>query len=507
MTSELKKIELIYVVLIILSAFMIITRVINIFSYSFDNEGLEQYFLHVVQRIMMHYPIYQNPEIFPFENCLYTPIYPYLLSMAMQLANIDPTIDIHKMYVFGRLITSVFIGIQFIYLYKLLSYYIASKKTMFILFLVFAMLLTGHLFSIRPDALKLLFYTLFLYYSIGYFYYKKSITNVIIASICAVAAIYTKQDAAIYICIALLSLIITASPIKKVILISFAIGISCLLIFGILYLMYDYAIISNLILFNLQTVKKTSQSYTIYFILLSIIRTLPLLLILLYNIIQLYKQKEYRNINGFIVISTCLTYIYAHFALLRAAASLNYLYELNVLFVMNMAIYIQNKGSEFSQRIRYHYLICCYIFFLFLTSIIFHTYLINIKKEKMLKVTYDVVTKEANTIKTRIGKQAIFLPNSKYMLLFADANMVTGHDMHIDRFIELYVDFDKIKIQSSLSKINTNVFDNSFLDGTIPYILMPNDSKSKPHLQTYYPKYKIDYHTSNFVLYKFFSNK
>lgn len=125
----------------------------------------------------------------------------------------------------------------------------------------------------------------------------------------------------------------------------------------------------------------------------------------------------------------------------------------------------------------------------------------------MLKVTYNVVTKEANTIKTRIGKQAIFLPNSKYMLLFADANMVTGHDMHIDRFIELYVDFDKIKIQSSLSKINTNVFDNSFLDGTIPYILMPNDSKSKPHLQTYYPKYKIDYHTSNFVLYKFFSNK
>ena len=503
MIQQFRKHYLYYIPFLALILFMMLIRIKLLFSYSFDNAGLEHYFIHVVQRILMQQPIYPNPLELPNENCLYTPFYPYLLTIIYKIYKINPTFNLYKMYALGRFISLILVFVQLHYLTKLLQYFISSRLIKLIIITIFLLLLTGHIYSIRPDAMKLLFFTLFIYQLIGYFFFDGTKRNWYLALLFAVIAVYSKQDITIHIFISLFVLFITSAKKKQVLLFSLLFSITCFLVFAFFSMRYGQYVFTNLVLLNLQSVSEITKSYNIYFIIFSIIRTLPLLVLIFLNFKTIKRDFGFKNINAFIVLCSLLFYVYAHLSILRAAANLNYTYELLLFLMLNTSVYYSLHKKKITQKNRlYAVILGIYILFLFFSNFLTQCYSFHTDKEQQFKEEYFALAEESKTIKQLIGNGSIFLPNSKYMVLFADANMIGGHDMHIDRFIILYTDID-IFIKSKLSSINTKSYDDNFLNGTVQYLLIPDDKKSIAHVQKYYPAYRKLFKTKHLILYKF----
>ena len=177
-----------------------------------------------------------------------------------------------------------------------------------------------------------------------------------------------------------------------------------------------------------------------------------------------------------------------------------------IFLVLNIALFLKLHTNKINQKLSLSVIILAgYIALLAVSNAIIQNYSMYEVKEQQFKKEYFASVKESKTIKELIGKEAVFLPNSKYMIFYADANMVTGHDMHIDRFIILYASIH-IYIKSKLTVINTDGYDSNFTNGTIKYIVIPKDSKSRKHVADFYPKYKAYSNTDNFLVYQFDKN-
>ena len=505
MYEFIKKYNLHFIPFIFLIMLFLLIRMRLSFSYSFDNDGLEYYFVHVMQRIMLHKPIYPNPESFPFENCLCTPIYPYLCSIIIGFFKLDAITNLYKTYVLIRLFSYVLVLAQLYYLIKLIKFFTASKFHQVLITALFLFLITGHIFCIRPDALKLLFFSVFLYHLINYFFFKQKTRDAFIAVCSAVLAVYTKQDITIHIFLCFGILLFLADK-RKVLILAVSFGFICFICFILCFLIFGKYVFSNLVLFNLQSVTEILKSYNIYFIIFSIIRTFPLLILVILNLKTLKKETDLKSASGFIVLCSLVFYIYSHLSILRAAANLNYTYELLIFLVLNIALFLKLHTNKINQKLSLSVIILAgYIALLAVSNAIIQNYSMYEVKEQQFKKEYFASVKESKTIKELIGKEAVFLPNSKYMIFYADANMVTGHDMHIDRFIILYASIH-IYIKSKLTVINTDGYDSNFTNGTIKYIVIPKDSKSRKHVADFYPKYKAYSNTDNFLVYQFDKN-
>lgn len=505
MIEFIKKYRIHFIPFIFLISLLLLIRLRLLFSYSFDNDGLEYYFVHAMQRIMLHKPLYPNPESFPFENCLYTPIYPYLYSIITAFCKSDVTANFYKIYSLGRALSYILVLAQLYYLIKLVKIFTVSGFHHVLILTLYLLLITGHIFCIRPDALKLFFFTVFLYHLINYFFLNHKKKEAIIAVCSAVLAVYTKQDITIHIFICFGILFFLADK-RKVLTLMFWFGLLCFICLIGCFLIFGKYVFTNLVLFNMQSVTDILKSYNIYFILFSIIRTFPILVLVLLNLKTIKEKSGLRNASGFIILCSLFFYVYSHLSILRAAANLNYTYELLIFLVLNIALYFQLYSNKINKRIAFTTIVLAgYIALLATSNAIIQNYSLYEVKEQQFKKEYFACVKESKMIKNLIGKDAVFLPNSKYMIFYADVNMVTGHDMHIDRFIILYASIH-IYIKSKLTFINTDSYDANFLNGNIKYIVIPKDLKSIKHVAKFYPKYKLHNSTDNFLVYQFDKN-
>ncbi|MEZ5026221.1 MAG: hypothetical protein R2739_06540 [Chitinophagales bacterium] len=476
------------------------------FSFSLDIDGLEFYFIRLTQRIFMHQPLYPNPEILPFDNCLYTPIYPYLLKFIYSFFNVDFTNDIYKMYVVGRFFSFVFVLVQLYYFIKLIRLFTSSNQLLLIVVCLYLYLLSGHIFAIRPDSLRLLFFTVFLYSLIRYLYFNSSIKYFTYSLFAAVLAVFSKQDIMVHIGVALLLCLFLASEKRKyVLLFGVYFGLICLVFLLLLYLSFGKYIISNLFYMNLQKTTDLFKSINVYFALYSIIRATPFLFFIYYNYKAIKKVHENRKVYLFFIFYGIFLFVYAHLSMLRVGANLNYTYELIIIMLLQFILFtqlykteIENKNKLFKTGTLAYLILCVAI-----NMLVFRQRNLNKDYIKMNRFEYFSMLMDRSLIQSKVKDGYVFFPNPKYAVMFAKDKIITTNEMHLGRFIRLYTPF---YAASKLTGINTQIFDNAFLSGQIKYILIKDDEKSKQFVKEYYPAYKRDYAGNFFLLYKYDNN-
>lgn len=480
--------------------FMLLIRILFIKSYSVDISGLEYYFLNLAHYTLEGKSIYTDPMSYPYSNCLYTPIYIYLYGFILSFSNYNFEQHIHEMLVIGRTFSLFTILLTLFFLKKITDKLWKNTFLNIILISIFFLLITGHLYAVRPDALKLLFFTLFLYQFLLYLFYTKKRMNAVLAILFAILAVYTKQDIAFHIGVSFM-LACYLSKEKRIYL-SFLAFILISLIFFILALIIKPTLIANLFVYNLQTVTDVSNSYNLYFLFLSILRTFPLLWITLSNFKKFVVNNHKFTVEKYIILLTLFLYILSHLTLLRPGANFNYTYELTVLLLLNLVIYTKtNKEVILNSGIKKAIQLSIYLAFLLVINIMLQTY--NYDKqlhEQTLKREYNNCMADRTTIRYIVKDDTIFFPNTKYAIFYPMQHIVLGHDMHLDRFINLYTN---VYIESKLTFINTDEYDANFKNGTIQYILIDKTDKSVLHVEKYYPEFQYYKTTLQFYVYKF----
>ncbi|MDB5227037.1 MAG: hypothetical protein JWN78_1230 [Bacteroidota bacterium] len=496
------KIHLLPILLFI--SILLYIRFLLVFSYSVDLAGLEYYFINIVQRMNTHQPLYPDLQAYPFYNCLYTPIYFYLLSAIAYVTRLDVYNDIHKILVVGRIFSLLIVFIQFIYLAKLTRKLTASYTALVIVFAVFISLLTGHVYAVRPDSLKLLLFTMFIYYLLEYLFYNPKRLNGILCIFCAVCAVYSKQDIFIYIvlCLAIVFLFLRN---RKSLLLFCSFIAACMVCYAVMLLVYGKYIFPNLFLLNVQKITNVLKSYNISFVSFSIVRTGPLLLLAFFNLKRLWHTDNNFSPSKFIAVTSIFFYPLAHSSLMRAGANLNYTYELSFILVLNIPIFFSVYAANIERhKILSASIVPIYLILLLIGNVFIKNYYFDKEEEKLYAAEYAYCLKEKNDIMKITGHDPIFFPNSKYSIFYGHENIVNGHDMHLDRFINLYT---PVYIQSRLLFLSTDIYDAAFTNGMIKYIVVQDNEKFKLHVQQYYPYYAIYKGVGHSLIYKFNNNK
>ena len=496
----IQKYKLYYLPVLLILFTVLLLKIIFVFSYSVDNGGLEFYFINIFQQLHTGKQLYPNPEVFPYSNCLYTPVYFHVLQCFIWLLHLDPKTDIYEFLVLGRSISFALVFGQCIYIIKIISKY---KTGFFIQLLsvgLYLLLLTDHIFATRPDAFKLFFLSAFIYHLINFHFHHSTKKDFILSLVFSLLAIFSKQDIIIHITLCYFTVLLLKRN-KLAFYHSFAFAILCVILFIGCYFMYGEFIFVNTILLNIQQVTELHKSYLINIIPLSIIRTLPLVLLAVYNF-KKSKQHPFEKEIKFISIVSFGLYFLSHILITRAGANLNYTYELILILVINIPIfYSLNAIKVNNNRSTFYILFLSYLLFLLLTNILFREINFNISNLKKFKKEYHQYLADKPLVDSIIKDDTVFFPNTKYSVFYSDKQLILGHDMHLDRFIELYT--TNADIRSKLTFINTQSYDKNFTDGTIKYLLIENDEKSKEHLSVNYPLYSPFKKSKYLLIYRF----
>lgn len=489
----------------IVIAVLLYIRLKLVFSYSLDLVGLEYYFIHIVQQLVAGQAIYPNPEALPYANCLYTPVYFYIYKFAVNCLQINVFDDIYKLLVLGRILSIVFVTAQIIYLIKFTRLFTKSRIIQIAAIAFYLLLITEMMFAVRPDSLKVFFFMVFVYHLLLYIDRSAKTKDGIICIAAAVFAVYTKQDISVHISLCFVTAILLSRN-KNIIGLFSAFLVICGIAFFTSMHFYGNYFFHNIVFFNIQSVTNLSSSFNLFFISISLFRTIPFLILTILNGRFLVKSNTLVK-EKFICIYAILLYFLAHLSMLRAGSNFNYTFELIILLVLNFIVFCSiYKNKILEKRTVTTATTAFFICFYFIINGIIGNYAYKPDKEKLKKEEYSKILKSRKEIKEVIGNTYIFFPNTMYSVFYIDKNIILGHDMHLDRFIKLYFTFDlpfNIDIKTKLPYINTTEYDSNFTDGTITYVITDNTKKSADHVVFYYPAYKYYKKIDQMVLYKF----
>lgn len=501
MIQLIRKYKLHYAVLLIFVSILLINRVLLATSYSIDIGGLEYYFIGVLQRMHASKELYPDPLAFPNANCLYTPLYFYILRICYKIMNIDVNTDIHKMLVIGRFFSIVLIFGQFYFISKIIKRFNASALVILLSFTLYILLISEHMFATRPDSLKILFFSAFVYYHIEYHFSGYALRNLFFSIICALLAVLSKQDIMVHIGICMVCVALVKWN-KKILVQLLLYVTGCATLFGCLWLIYGQFVFINLFLLNVQTITNITKAYVVVLIVFSILRTLPFMLMTINNF-RNSKDVTEKELIRYICLVSVLLFGLSHFFLLRAGANLNYTYELVVVLIVDFAIYLYlQKAIKKTNKTIQVVLLVIYLFLMKNLNVFTGTY--NRIKEQKYESSYADYIKEKALIDSIVKQDRFFFPNTSYAVFYPEKNVIVGHDMHLDRFIELNSD---VQVKSKLTFIDTKSFDNEFINGNVKYIIVDHDKKSIMHVQKYYPFYVVAAKTNHFLVYKFQQTK
>jgi hypothetical protein len=262
--------------------------------------------------------------------------------------------------------------------------------------------------------------------------------------------------------------------------------------------MYGEFFFVNTILLNIQQVTELHKSYLINIIPLSIIRTLPLVLLAVYNFKKSRTSSRLKRKSNSSVLYPLRLYLISHVLITRAGANLNYTYELIFILVINYPIYIAlNPIKSVSRKIIQYIIMLCYFTFILVSNMGIRAINFNTSHLSTFKNEYYQYITDKPLVDSIIKEDTVFFPNTKFSIFYSDKKVILGHDMHLDRFIELYT--TNAEIRSKLPFINTQSYDKNFTNGVIKYILIENDEKSKKQLTENYPLYS-PYAKSKYLL-------
>jgi hypothetical protein len=198
----------IFVILIVaLTAIVLVNRLLLCFSYYTDLGGVEETFVYYAQRFSAGQPIYTNPEEAPFFINQYSPLSTVLMGSVYTLLGLKLTVQVHSLFVIGRLVQlALNIAQCFLVFYLLRKAFTIEKTVAFIGACLMFLFFFSHNYAIRPDSLKSFF--VMAYITVLIFYLQKPNVKLLVLSALFIAlAVLSKQDGVIVFCVTIFWLI------------------------------------------------------------------------------------------------------------------------------------------------------------------------------------------------------------------------------------------------------------------------------------------------------------
>lgn len=476
--------------------FLLFIRVVYIFTYDPDLEGVEFAMLHLIQLITLKGHLYENPEKFPYLLIVHAPMYYFMMAGIMKICSINVIKDVHMMYIIGRTISFLLLFVNFYFLLKITSVLVDNFKYKIYLLLIFILFLPSHFYACRPDSIKTTFFILFLYNFILFIKSNKLSYN-FIALFFLFLSILCKQDVLVYgVLIYGIYFLLERKIIYMISLVILIFILSFCVYFHYLY--SGINLVKVLFFYNLQY----TSDLTINLILISchLLRASPLFIFTLIN----FKSKNKLTFS-LSVLSTC--FIGASTLLMfRTGSNINYTYESVILLLLNVVLFLNEEHPQLNKYLKYstlnNFVVCMYVFFLFSFNQFLYYKTFFLSKEE-LKYKNEFISSEQTSIKIKriIGKNVLFIPDMKYYIFYPDANMIYGSDWHYDRYCEIALNLH-IKPEFLQNDI-VSKYDEQFTNGEVKYILVENNAKSARHMLRYYPNYNLFQQIDNFILYKY----
>lgn len=490
----------IHYLLLFIPTGLLMLRACMVLSYSADLDGLEFYFVRLIQQLQQGKALYPDPQIFPYSICLYTPLYFYLLKGSAWLLQIDAATQLHAVYILGRSLSLFFVICQLGVSILLLRKISGSPMQILVAISIFTLLLSGHVYAVRPDALKLFFFTLFLYFFLDYLFFRDTWYNFLLCLFSGIAAFLSKQDILLHLGVCLgLALLLLRN--RRILYLCAGFLIAGLLCLYCCYALFGCYFFSHIFLFNLQSVDDLSHSYNIFFLFFSLARTAPLLLLTVLNYRKQKKDRMEMNAARLLVYCTLLLYPIVHLSFLRAGANLNYTYELSVLLILNLVLFYRYYAEYIrSYPHRSLFFGSLYLLLLILSDIGIKNYVYSPFEETKKWKDFRGMIEESRAVKQLTGKDTIFFPNTYYSIFYCDKPVVLGHDMHLDRFTNLYT---HVYLRSHLTYVSTAAYDANFRNGRVRYILIADEEKSRKHVACFYPYYHFFRQCGNMLIYQY----
>lgn len=495
MQTILDKYKLQNVLFILLIAYLLVVRILLMFSYSLDLEGAEYTFVHFVQKIEYAKTLYQNPLVFPFTNCVYNPLYPYLIWIIAKAFALDFSKDIHAIFMIGRVISFVCILIQIVYVIKFIQLFEKSKSIILLGVLLYLLLITGHFYAMRPDAIVTTMFSVFVYETVVYFYHKSNVKYWIKISVYILLMTLLKQDFIIHIFLFLGILFLLQRTKATFLLMMFSVFL-VVLTYIVLFSIFGENYIYNTVLFNFQVTSNVRNSYNLVIVAISICRILPLLFLSIILYVKYYKQQN-RNILLLFILTGFFEFVICHLLMFRAGSFINYSY-VTILFLVISCSVISCIPSQ--KKYLLMFIFICYLIGIIGTNVLLKNYSISLETLKKEEIEYKDKLKDRDKILSYVGNAIYFMPNGKNVIFLSGSNCIYGYDFHINRYLYLITGF---KSTTKLTYIKSDRYDSYFNDGKLKYILLESATKNDAYIQQYYPNYKLTDTISSYQVYSY----
>jgi hypothetical protein len=445
--------------------------------------------------------LYLNPDAFPYFATVYMPLYPYTLFLLCKLSGLNSSGDIHAIYIAGRALSWGTMVLNLFVLNRFLINFNRKLPVRIFCIILFMMLQSNLIFNVRPDALQLLFFMLFLYFIMRYYFYYAHAGWLAGAIFFAVIAFFLRQDSAI----SVFTLLVTYcfyDRSKK--------AYTGLLMFIILFALSLYAahlmfgpyFFTNTVIYNFQVLQDSKITYNIIAILYSMLRLLPLVVAVVYILYR--NRSNYREKSpGLFMGMLAIIYIAInHLLMLRAGSWINYAYPAVLLLILSLCDFLNKDLLWLKKKKDSVYLFAwLYLSGLFLLNLLTPVYIrYSPEKEDLNKKNYYSLLNDKKEISQITKNNKLFLLNAKYVVVFAGQPLVYGYDYHIDRLIEVIVGF---KVHSKMLFVSARDYDSQFNNGTIPFIVAENNDISTQQIEKYYKHYIFFSKAGGFSLYKY----
>lgn len=470
---------------------MLAVRFFLIFSYDLDLDGAEFTFVHYIQQLLRGQQLYLNPEAYPYSAVIYTPLYLNIVFYLTKLFHLDYIKHIHEIYIIGRSVSFACVLVCIYVVDLLIQKYTLKKLARVCAIFVFLNLISGHAFVMRPDGMKILFFIAFFYHYLSYFYYTKSIKNIVLLFLFLMLSFLSKQDVVVYILLVQLIHLLFEKK-RNVFLVLIA---SILLIFISVYalkILFGEYVFVSLFEFNLQTISDVKSSYNLLVVLFSTSRILPVCVVVIYSFFYFQTTEKYFKTIAVIGFTSCIV---ATFFLFRPGSYINYTYESLILLMFAFFLLFQKYFQ------RFYFIVVLYFMLFFISNLAIKNYTYFPSKEKKCKTEYATYYSLRKQISPLLEKQAcLFAPNLKLSIFFADKNIIYGQEYHLDRLI--YANLG-LKSYSKLKLNSSDNYDKNFENGTVKYLLAFDKETEREVIKSAYSKYVLQQKINQFLLYKF----
>ncbi|HRH36741.1 MAG TPA: glycosyltransferase family 39 protein [Flavobacteriales bacterium] len=319
---------------------LLVVRLQLIGSYRTDIAGAEFNVVYGVQKVMLGRPLYEDPELPPFDIIQYTPLYYWVCGGVGKVLGIDP-MDPHKVFVLSRVLSLIFNAITVLLMYTAMVRVVARRYAAWAALLAFAAF-SQHFFS-RSDALYALFFIAalhsFMHWLDGG---EKRNIHLALTAVCAALSFMAKQTGVLIIGLIPLYLVLAREwrpLLRYVILIAASLGACLLLIAAVvpfdLFIKNTVQGLMNGTSTRFLEVLVQPHLY-VYYIgwhIASLLLIVPL-------------WRSHRPLLRFFAVALPVSLVFSFVTATKSGSDFNYFFENMVLCFMALALYFAHGEAQ-----------------------------------------------------------------------------------------------------------------------------------------------------------------